>query len=382
MHRALQWLVVGMCLSGSINASTELCEWPRWQQFKAEHIRDGQVLERRAQGLRTTSEGQAYSLFFALVADDRRAFDDILSWTERHLAQGDLTAQLPAWLWIASPGGEGHIADANAASDADLWMAYTLLEAGRRWQSHRYSSLGYLLAKRIISTETRSVAGLGTVLLPGPAGFVDEGGGVRLNPSYLAPPLLDYLAERFPASRWPALRKSSGKVLLDSLQPEGVAPDWIRFDNRAWQRILPDRIGSYDAIRVYLWVGMLADSHPLRQSLLNAMQPMALSLREPPVPERIDTVSGRRQAAGPYGFSAAVLPLMKQLNYSEAVANHRQRVDDAWPVNTEGSKQESERYNGYYNRVLSLFGLGWLEQRFSFEQSGQLQAASWAPSCG
>ncbi|QQD17820.1 cellulase [Spongiibacter nanhainus] len=382
MHRALQWLIVGVCLSGSVSASTELCEWPRWQQFKAEHIRDGQVLEKRAQELRTTSEGQAYSLFFALVADDRRAFNEILNWTERHLARGDLTAQLPAWLWVESSGGQGHIADNNAASDADLWMSYALLEAGRRWQSHRYSSLGYLLVRRIASAEAHSVEDLGTVLLPGPEGFAGKSGSVRLNPSYLAPPLLDYLAERFPSGHWPALRASSARVLLDSLQPRGAAPDWIRFDNGAWQRTLPDRIGSYDAIRVYLWVGMLADSHPLRQPLLNAMQPMALSLRELPVPERIDTVSGRRQGAGPYGFSAAVLPLMKQLNYSEAVANHRQRVDDAWPVNTGGSKQESERYDGYYNRVLSLFGLGWLEQRFFFEESGQLQAASWAPSCG
>ena len=45
------------------------------------------------------AKGQSYALFFALVANDQATFDKVLAWTERHLAEGDLSARLPAWLW-------------------------------------------------------------------------------------------------------------------------------------------------------------------------------------------------------------------------------------------------------------------------------------------
>ena len=36
----------------------------------------------------TTSEGQSYGLFFALAANDRKAFDLLLAWTRDNLARG------------------------------------------------------------------------------------------------------------------------------------------------------------------------------------------------------------------------------------------------------------------------------------------------------
>src|SRR5438105_1905284 len=75
-------------------------------------------------GDRTTSEGQAYATFFALVANDRSRFDGLLHWTEINLASGDLTSHLPAWSWGKNPNNKWGVLDSNSASDADLWMAY------------------------------------------------------------------------------------------------------------------------------------------------------------------------------------------------------------------------------------------------------------------
>src|SRR5258707_14704010 len=72
---------------------------------------------------RTTSEGQAYAMFFALVANDRARFDSLLRWTELNLASGDLTGHLPAWLWGRRANNEWGVIDVNSASDADVWMA-------------------------------------------------------------------------------------------------------------------------------------------------------------------------------------------------------------------------------------------------------------------
>src|SRR5215470_3220810 len=100
-----------------------------WKSYAAKFM-DNQIrVIDRDSGDRTTSEGQAYAMFFALVANDRTRFDGLLRWTELNLAAGDLTAQLPAWLWGHDTGDRWGVLDANAAADADVWMAYALLEA-------------------------------------------------------------------------------------------------------------------------------------------------------------------------------------------------------------------------------------------------------------
>ena len=62
--------------------------WPLWKAYTERYL-DGQgrVIDRSA-GDRTTSEGEAYAMFFALVDDDRGHFDKLLDWTEANLAGG------------------------------------------------------------------------------------------------------------------------------------------------------------------------------------------------------------------------------------------------------------------------------------------------------
>ena len=173
--------------------------------------------------------GQAYGLFFALVANDRRMFDTILAWTENNLAQGDLSAHLPAWLWGRAPDGAWRVLDANAASDADLWIAYALVEAGRLWHERSYTARGALLAKRVLDVETATVPGLGLTLLPGPTGFKLADGQWRVNPSYSPPQVIRALGARLPDDkRWAALVSSTGRVLLDTA-PKGFSPDWALY---------------------------------------------------------------------------------------------------------------------------------------------------------
>src|SRR5262249_52475010 len=108
-------------------------DWPLWKSYTAGFMDDQvRVLDHDASD-RTTSEAQAYAMFFALVANDRSRFDGLLRWTEQNLGSGDLSAHLPAWLWGRKPGDGWGVLDNNAAADADVWMAYTLLEAGKAW---------------------------------------------------------------------------------------------------------------------------------------------------------------------------------------------------------------------------------------------------------
>ena len=55
-------------------------------------------------------------------------------------------------------------------------------------------------------------------------------------------------------------------------------------------------VGSYDAIRVYLWLGMLDKDAPGRARLIEHFKPMLdLTVRLGHVPEKVDTITGTRQ---------------------------------------------------------------------------------------
>ncbi|KVD83141.1 endoglucanase [Burkholderia stagnalis] len=341
--------------------------WPRWDAFKRDFVSaDGRVIDVGSADSRTVSEGQAYGLFFALVANDRRAFDTILGWTENNLAQGDLTARLPAWLWGRAADGAWRVLDANAASDADLWIAYTLVEAGRLWHERSYTARGALLAKRVLDDETASVPGLGLTLLPGPVGFRLANDQWRVNPSYSPPQVIRGLGARLPDDRrWASLAASTARVLLDTA-PKGFSPDWALY--RAGAGFAPDAAtraeSAYNAIRVYLWAGMLDPADPLAAPLLARFAPFAehIAAHGAP-PEKVDTTTG---AAGPNdgngGFSAAAVPFLD--------ARGQRALADAQAARVDTLARQSPP--GYYSSVLTLFGLGWRDARYRFGADGTL----------
>lgn len=77
-----------------------------WAAFAARHVQaDGRVIDFNTPQQQSTSEGQSYGMFFALVHNDRAAFARILAWTEANLAGGSLAKKLPAWQWGRKPEG-------------------------------------------------------------------------------------------------------------------------------------------------------------------------------------------------------------------------------------------------------------------------------------
>lgn len=345
------------------------CGWPAWQAFKADFISaDGRVIDRGTGQAITTSEGQAYAMLFALVANDPGTFALLLGWTQDNLAAGSLSGHLPAWKWGRAADGRWQVLDTNDASDADLWLAYDLLEAGRLWYHAAYAALGTDLLQTVAARSVTAIPGFGVMLLPGSHGFADAAGW-RLNPGYLPPQLTARLADIAPV--WAELAKNNIRLLLQS-SPRGFAPDWTDWKSgKGWQvdaEVGPT--GSYDAIRVYLWIGMLADGAPDRLELQAHFRPMAeLVTRLGHVPQSIDTVNGRPSAVGPPGFSAALLPLLAATGQHAALATQRERLVTSPPAK-----------DAYYDQVLALFGEGWDRGFYRFDRAGRLLPA-WDNPC-
>ena len=318
-------------------------------------------------------------MFFALVVNDRASFDNILHWTEDNLAGGDLTAHLPAWKWGRTPAGEWKQIDANSAADADLWLAYDCLEAGRLWKDDRLTKLGTVLADRIAHSEVAVVPGLGTVLLPGAQGFHPDGASYLLNPSYSPPQVLARLRQEQPSGPWAAMAVSLPSLLASSA-PAGFAMDWLQTGSTIRPSPSPDllaggktdapAVGSYDAIRVYLWLGM-ADAHTsgVRESL-PAVQGMGRYLAAnvlPPLQVRSD--GSILQPDAPVGFSAAVMPFLELIGRT----NESRTQADRLAAGLQADSGLYGRAGDYYDQNLALFATGWSEQRFHFDREGRLK---------
>jgi endoglucanase len=350
----------------------EPCEpWPQWQAFKRLYLSDdGRVIDAGTAQAITVSEGQAYALTFALIANDAASFEKILRWTRDNLAGGSLERTLPAWKWGRADEGEWGVLDPNSAADADLWFAYALAEAGRLWHNSAYTTLAQAMSALILREEVWLIPGLGPTLLPGARGFVAQQSW-RLNASYAPLEVLQALERRGDGRLWSAVLESSRRVILGSA-PRGYASDWVLYRESAGFSAdsATGGAGSYNAIRVYLWAGMLPEGDRQADLLARQLKPMAAAAAQHPPPESIDTTTLATRGQAPVGFLAALLPLLVRFKFTEAVQSYRKRIE------AESLKNNQH----YYSDALTLFGLGWLEGRFRFDRHGDLRVR-WSGPC-
>jgi endoglucanase len=369
-------VLLGPCIGRSCNAQQP---WPLWESYKAHFVdQQGRVVDHTAQD-RTTSEGQAYAMFFALVANDRPCFDKLLNWSEVNLAAGDLKEHLPAWSWGRNSDGSWRVLDHNPAADADLWMAYDLMEAGRLWREPRYKKLGAHMAAHIAEQEVAIVPGLGATLLGGPTGFHPNANTWLINPSYMPPSLLAYFAQAAPTGPWGAILKSLPSLLAQG-SGAGYVMDWVSAGTAIRPSLSPAQLasgdlkqrplGSYDAIRVYLWLGISDPSTPGVQALFSTVSGMAdyLKLHTTP-PERVDDLGHVLSTNAPPGFSAALIPYLHALGLKQ----QEQLQIDRLAATRDASRGLFGLGGAYYDQNLALFSTGWTEQRYRFDRDGNLK---------
>lgn len=355
-------------------------QWELWEKYATKFVDpQGRVIDKAAQD-RTTSEGQAYAMFFALVAADRVRFDKLLKWTEENLAGGDMTLRLPAWNWGKSPEGQWKVLDDHSASDADLWMAYTLLEAGRLWRDDRYAKLGTVMASRIAQSEVVLVQGVGTTILPGPQGFHPEISTYVLNPSYLPPFILTRLAKENPQGPWSTVLDSL-PLLMSQGSGHGFAMDWvIAGPGGVRPSLTPAQlatgknegvpVGSYEAIRVYLWLGLSDPSAPGVREMIAPLGGMTNYMRTnlaPPL--QVDAEGKVLNADSPVGFSAAMVPYLQLLGMKDQAKAQMDRL----AALRDPATGLYGRNGDYYDQNLVMFASGWQEQRFRLDKEGRLK---------
>ncbi|MGY2400148.1 cellulose synthase complex periplasmic endoglucanase BcsZ [Pseudomonas sp. SDO5271_S396] len=394
MRRLAGWVVLGATLfAGAVQAQTCDAQWPLWQNYATRFVQDdGRVLNSSKNPSESNSEGQSYAMFFALVGNDRARFDKLWSWTKANMAGNDLTHNLFGWLWGKTKDGEWGVIDANSASDADLWIAYALLEAARVWNVPQYRADAQLILTNVEKTLIIRAPGLGKMLLPGPVGYAYPGGLWRFNPSYQVLAQLRRFQKERPNGGWNEVADNNARMLADPhSNPQGFAANWVGY--RATSATTgvfvvdpySDDLGSYDAIRTYLWAGMTAKSDPLAAPMLKALgglsRATAASANGLP-PEKVHVLTGeveKNNGYSPLGFSASAMVFFQARGETALAQLQKNKLDDVLGKAMATSAPDSAQPL-YYDYMLSLFGQGFADQKYRFEQDGTVKLF-WEGAC-
>jgi endoglucanase len=234
----------------------------------------------------------------------------------------------------------------------------------------------------IAKNEVVNLPDFGPMLMPGPAGF-QHGNKWTLNPSYLPLFLFKRLANVDPAGPWAQIALGIPRLLEQSSR-HGYAMDWVEYvpgdgfypapKPTAAEQNPSDTAGpegSYDAIRVYLWAGMIDPGDAMRPRILNAVPAMSAYLADHDAPpERISDQSMPVTQDGPVGFSAAVLPYLRAYpDLSKAIAKQMIRLS----AQKDAATGLYGKGIAYYDQNLALFATGFLDAKFRFGSGGELK---------
>lgn len=183
------------------------------ESFLEAYVDGGRVV-RTDQGGDTVSEGQAYGLLLAVVADEEARFDEIWDWTTENIQREDL---LLAWRW-----NDGSTVDDEPASDADLDAARALVLAGDAFDREDLRADGIALGEALLDEMTASTD-LGRILLPGPWATASPH---AYNPSYASPAAFSVLSEASGDERWDELAEGSRAATQALLDANALPTNW------------------------------------------------------------------------------------------------------------------------------------------------------------
>lgn len=222
-----------------------------WQAWKAAYLTaEGRVVD-HLQDHASHSEGQGYGMVLAVWFGDADAFTTMHDWAARFLAVRQ--DPLLAWRWL--PDRTPHISDYSNATDGDIFYAWALLGAGRKFGKRVYvaqaARITRFLAASCVRPDPRGGGRL--LLLPGAERFAD-GDRVTVNPSYYMPLAMRDLGA---AAEVPEFLRCAdhGEALLAEVAAAGLVPDWIEVGPNGW-RPAPDHSAhsGYDALRTALFL--------------------------------------------------------------------------------------------------------------------------------
>jgi endo-1,4-beta-D-glucanase Y len=187
-------------------------------------------------------------------------------------------------------------------------------------------------------------------------------------------PLLQKLAHLDPNGPWAGVARTLPHFFERSAA-HGFAMDWVSYNPQRGFSPAPApgrnaAVGSYDAIRVYLWAGMSDPLTPGAKAILASTPGMASYLGSHQLPpEQVSSEGVVISTNSPVGFSAALIPYLDALGKTELRERQQARLE----AGRNPSTGLYGRPPAYYDQNLVMFAKGWEERRFRFDRDGELK---------
>jgi endoglucanase len=209
---------------------------------------DGRVI-RHDQGGDIVSEGQAYAMLIAELAERPAVARTIWSWTSTHLGSSD-------GLFASHATGSGQVQDPHSATDADALIAYALLRYSGPDQD-RLREAGRQVADAVLAHESVPLPDGAPLLLAGP--WATSTRPPIIDPSYLMPGVFTGLAALTGDDRWSSAARAT-VTMIGELTDSGtrLPPDWAQLTHGRLQAIANPGGGAgvqygFDAARLPIW---------------------------------------------------------------------------------------------------------------------------------
>jgi len=236
-----------------------------WRGYKKFFIAENSRTIRPKDG-DTVSEGQSYAMLRAVLAGDKKTFDECYYWSESNLSRlkkyGD---NLLAWRWKS-----GEVIDWMPASDADVDYALSLIMAQDRWPQgpqanvENYGRKASMVLNDILEKETYSLADGRLYLSPW---ILEKNINTKrfpVNPSYYSPAHFRKFYEYTGDKRWLELVDTAYDVLFALLNEfngkkgKGLIPDWCSMDENGIFYATEGRSSDFgwEAVRIPFRVGL------------------------------------------------------------------------------------------------------------------------------
>lgn len=342
--------------------------WALWENYASAYIEpNGRVIDWSADG-QTKSLDQAYSLFFALVANDRERFRQVHQWGVSNLAPRGFSQQRPAKRWGRRPDQSWGTVDPEPATGADLWWAYALIEASRLWKAQTYLEDGKKLLQQVSRSSIVRHRGY-AMLLPGETHPFATNGEARVSFADLPPHLLLRFSMIDADGPWQELLHDS-VALLEDAAPLGRVPDYLPIRTDATTHATPYGLPGSDAgVLVYLWFGIAPRIEATSQGIRTLKGFVDVVEGVGHIPASWTNANGGLNGTAPIGFYGALLPFWKATRADALFAQAQSRL-------------EEERLGGLYgsparlnNQALVVFGQGFVDRKYAFDAEGKTQPA-------
>lgn len=209
---------------------------------------DGRVI-RHDQGGDIVSEGQAYAMLIAEIADRPALVQTIWSWTRTHLGGSN-------GLFASHATGNGQVEDPHSATDADTLIAYALMRYAGPDQDALHKA-GRRVADAVLAHESVSLPGGAPLPVAGP--WATSTTPPIVDPSYLMPSVFAGLAALTGDDRW---NRAAGATvrMIGELTGSGtrLPSDWAELSGGRLTPIANPGGGAgvqygFDAARLPIW---------------------------------------------------------------------------------------------------------------------------------